>query len=487
MPGADRYNNTMKREPRGPSVRQTVAIVGGGFSGGAVAYHLAGLLPEFAARIVIYEPRSRLGAGLAYDTNEPAHRINVPAERMSLVPGDEGHFVRWLHETDALAGDADAVLLDGRLFPRRSVFGSYVDAQIRPLIDAKRIEHHRVRVTSITRVGSRWRVMDEVGGACDADIVIIATTHPPPHPPRELESIAGDPRLITDATAPDALAPIRANERLLIVGTGLTMADVVAALHARRHRGRILAISRRGLRSRGHAGARVEPFGDFSSPPEISALSLLRRVRAAVAAAEREGQSWHGAFDAVRKQGDAVWAALSIAERRRLVARLRPFWDVHRFRVAPMVESSLDLLISQGVLVIAAARLVEATASLETVRVGYRRRGETATQYDDFDRIIVTTGPAHGDILSRQPALASMHAAGFITPDAVGLGLSCDRRARLLDRHGRPTAGLLLAGPLARGEFGELMGLGEVANFALFVAGEAVRTIIRPARSVDAA
>ncbi len=55
-----------------------VAIVGGGFTGAAVAYHLARLLPEGTARIVVYEPRAMLGGGLAYDTDEPVHRINVP-------------------------------------------------------------------------------------------------------------------------------------------------------------------------------------------------------------------------------------------------------------------------------------------------------------------------------------------------------------------------------------------------------------------------
>ncbi len=39
----------------------TIAIVGGGFTGAAVAYHLAA--HGAAARIVVFEPRERLGAG----------------------------------------------------------------------------------------------------------------------------------------------------------------------------------------------------------------------------------------------------------------------------------------------------------------------------------------------------------------------------------------------------------------------------------------
>lgn len=45
--------------------------VGGGFTDAAVVLHLASLVgPDAAARIIVFEPRDRLGAGLAYSTVE---------------------------------------------------------------------------------------------------------------------------------------------------------------------------------------------------------------------------------------------------------------------------------------------------------------------------------------------------------------------------------------------------------------------------------
>ena len=61
----------------------TIAIVGGGFSGAVLAWHLHRAAPG-KHNIVIVEPRDEIGRGLAYDSFDPAHRINVPALKMNL-------------------------------------------------------------------------------------------------------------------------------------------------------------------------------------------------------------------------------------------------------------------------------------------------------------------------------------------------------------------------------------------------------------------
>lgn len=78
----------------------TVAIAGGGFGGAAVADHLARHSAFREGQIVVFEPRAHLGRGLAYDTNNDAHRVNVPANRLSLDIEDDDHFVRWLDRND---------------------------------------------------------------------------------------------------------------------------------------------------------------------------------------------------------------------------------------------------------------------------------------------------------------------------------------------------------------------------------------------------
>ena len=73
------------------------------------------------------------------------------------------------------------------------------------------------------------------------------------------------------------------------------------------------------------------------------------------------------------------------------------------------------------------------------------------------------------------PALASLHHAGSIQPDPVGLGILVDETSHAIAADGNANPTLLIAGPLARDSFGELMGLPQVSIHAALVADQVVR------------
>jgi uncharacterized NAD(P)/FAD-binding protein YdhS len=464
-----------------PNHRQhllTVAIIGGGFTGAAVAYHLARSPAVDHAAILAFEPRNALGKGLAYDTADPAHRINVPAARMSIHPDDPEHFSRWLDEGGVPALDPDAQRPDGSTFPRRGVFGDYVFSQLKPFLAAGRIQHVRSRVAHVARTAAGWQLEDETGNRFTVDILVVAATHPAPRAPASLATVLqGHPRYIADATKPDALEPIRSEDNVLVVGNGLTAADVIASLGERGHVGKILSVSRRGLRSRGHADVAQEPYGDFLSSPPQTAVDLLKATRTAIRAAKADGFSWHAVLDQLRAQARSIWQGLTTVERRRLIRHLRVFWDVHRFRIAPQVEHALDQAIADGRLEMASGSILSARRDGESIQVDIRRR-RGAPQTLRFDAVVITTGPAHGGILSSQPWLAELAEAGQLTMDPTGLGLACNDKGEALDTAGDPQPDLLIAGPLARGVFGELMGLPQVSEYAKAIAERVAETVL---------
>jgi uncharacterized NAD(P)/FAD-binding protein YdhS len=64
-----------------------------------------------------------------------------------------------------------------------------------------------------------------------------------------------------------------------------------------------------------------------------------------------------------------------------------------------------------------------------------------------------------------------------VRPDHAGLGVDTSADGLAIDSQGSPVPGLLVAGPLAQGRVGELMGLPEVVRHAVFIAGEIHRRL----------
>lgn len=447
-----------------------VVIIGGGATGTMVAYHLLRQRPDLeAGAVAIIEPRAQLGAGLAYGTRDTQHRINVPAARMSLDTNVPGDFRAWL-DLDALAAtDPDAFLPSGDLYPARAQFGQYLAARIAPFLEAGRLVHRRDAVTAAARRDGHWVLTLSEGGSLTAAHVVIALTHPAPALPVPLRPLAQDERIVANPWRDDALSRVATMDRVAIIGTGLTMADVVASLEARGHRGSILAFSRRGLRPRAHAPEASALSDILRLAPAPTALGLLRAVRAALR--DHPDLSWHEIIDATRKQGRSLWASLGLIERRRLIRHLRPFWDVHRFRIAPQIDAVLTRNLDAKRLSIRAAHLIGASTAPEGLALTLQFRGELPGTLT-VDHVINTTGPDHAGIIRNAPFLRALAEQGHIAPDPTGLGLHTgpDHHALPARNDARERPDLLIAGPLSRGTFGELMGLPEVTENAQSVA-----------------
>ena len=103
--------------------RRHVAIVGGGFSGVAVAAEL--LRSGGGQRITLLESGPRFGRGIAYGTTDSAHLLNTRAERMSLFASDPTHFVHWNRARGCETEPTD--------FVARSIYGNYLEDTLNAL------------------------------------------------------------------------------------------------------------------------------------------------------------------------------------------------------------------------------------------------------------------------------------------------------------------------------------------------------------------
>jgi uncharacterized NAD(P)/FAD-binding protein YdhS len=474
-----------------------IGIVGGGFSGAMVAVQLARLTTEPIA-IDIIEPRPVLGGGVAYSATDPSHRINVPAARMTVFAEDPAQFDRWLRAGNTLDADP-AAIWDGDLaFPQRAIFGHYIAELVAQAARTPgvSIRHHSTSVTDITAHSHGYTLHLQSAAPREADILVLAASHPPPAIPRPLRAVvaAGAP-VIADPWAAAALDAIPPTARVLIVGTGLTMADVVATLDRRGHQGSILAVSRRGLLSRGHVFLPADQQWCWAEtvPPPATATALVRAIRSQVAQAQAAGVPWQLVFDDIRRHAARLWTALPETEQRRIVTHIRPFWDVHRFRIAPQIEAAIARRSATGQFSAMAASLVGASWNGEAIEVKLHPRqaapGLVETRRADW--VINTTGPDHRSVLTGNPAMAALLRQGLLRPDRVGLGIDVDPASHPIGNDGAARPDLLISGPLARGRFGELMGLPQVSEHAEFIAATIIAEMRaragHPAANADAA
>ncbi|MCX5479083.1 hypothetical protein OSH08_08705 [Kaistia geumhonensis] len=124
-------------------------------------------------------------------------------------------------------------------------------------------------------------------------------------------------------------------------------------------------------------------------------------------------------------------------------------------------------------------------------RVGHGRVPATPS-WGRFERIalhavLIATGPAHGRILASHPLLSSLGDLGLICADPVSFGIDTALDGSFLAASGERVPDILIAGPLARGTFGKLMGLPEAATYAGFIAERVAQWISRPVEQSEIA
>jgi uncharacterized NAD(P)/FAD-binding protein YdhS len=445
-------------------------VIGGGFTGLALVIHMIRASqhtrdngPAARLQFDLVERDAELGRGIAYGTPDPLHRINVPTERMSLFGDDPLHAMRWLTEHDAI--DADCKDQTGAHYVARAQYGAYVLGTLRDMLaaagDRVSFTHWQASARSMHAAGTGYEVQLDTGEVLTAERVALCIGHAPPALPcRIAQPLLNDPALITNPWAPGAFDSIPSDASVLIVGTGLTMVDSVVSLLARDHRGPIKAISRRGLLPKPH-GVFLEA-NDFleNAPPPRTARQLVRMLRQRIARDERR-IGWQPAVDALRFDLRWVWCALPQREKQRVMQRLLPFWDVHRFRVGPQVHAVLQEAIDSGRVVIETLGITDIERSDEGLLATLRQAGAQTGQYA-FDRIVFCTGPSRN--IAANPLIRSLLDAGHARLDETGTGIDVNLLSQIKNREGALVPGLFAFGPITRGTFGEMTGASDIAR-----------------------
>jgi uncharacterized NAD(P)/FAD-binding protein YdhS len=451
----------------------TIAIVGAGFSGSLLAVHLTrqSLGP---LEIVMIDRNGSRGRGLAYSAGNPNHLLNVRVENMSAFPDLPRHFRDWLERRSGRRADALA-------FVSRGLYGAYVEDVLSTALGRA---DGKVAITQIAascvdlQHDGGWTLALSDGRLIKADAVALCLGHFPPRLPVAIEAeLSADLRMIADPWNLKAYAKIKSRDRVIVIGSGLTMADVVIHLQDQGHAGPIEVVSRRGFQPNVHARTEFWPaFIDPQRPP-ATALALLRLVRREAAAARRKGVDWRAVIDSVRPNLIPLWRALPLQEQKRALRHLRPHWDAHRHRIAPEIDDRLRTLRGEGRLRFLAGSLVAARTAHAALEIDIRQRGTGKIETLRGDWLVNCTGPTAAYERIDDPLVRALLDKGLAKPDEVGLGIEVTGSCNVIGVSGEPHNRVFATGPLTRGAFWEMLAVPELRRQAPDVAHQILETV----------
>jgi uncharacterized NAD(P)/FAD-binding protein YdhS len=453
----------------------TIAIVGAGFSGTALAIHLLRQRAATPLHIVLVDPRTEIGAGVAYATRDYPYPLNVAAGHMSLDSARPRDFLDYLCDQGIHAEPGD--------YLPRQVFGGYVREQFR-IASANAptgvsCTHVAARALQLRRrAGGGFELWLDNGTAVRADEVVLALGNAPPAVPPQCAALAGQPRFINDPETFDSrIGQLQGEplESVLLIGSGLTMIDAALRLAALRPRVRhIHVLSRHGLLPCAQATEQRPP----RNPPVERKLAesgssvrkLVRNLGRLMQENHAAGGDWREVIALARPHLAASWRGLDAVQRSRFLRHVRPLWDVHRHRVPEGPLNAVRTLQRLSVLQVHAGRLEELTPVEDAIEVQWRPRGADKSRAWLVDLVVNCTGPDARADRRDDPLVQSLLANGFLRRDAHALGIEVAPDGRVLNSSGAPVDHLHYIGPWLRARDWEATAVPELREQAAALA-----------------
>lgn len=448
----------MQHAPSSPS-SVDIAIVGGGASGVLLA---AQLVRKSRLRVAIVERGDHPGLGVAYSTHCRGHLLNVRASDMTALADEPDHFVEWLARNGGGLGRTD--------FVPRADYGRYLQDLL-----AESLKRSEGRLKVVT--GDVIAIHDQPNGVeleiagsdrLRARKAVLATGHRPPS--ADSGAYRGNP------WREDAIAGLASDASILLIGTSLTMIDVLVSLLEHGHKGPIVALSRRGLVPHSHPAAPIpSPKVDTSDLFTGSLSQRMARFRSIV----RNGLGWPGLMQLLRPHNNELWHGLDLEERRRFLRHLRPWWDIHRHRVAPQIGALIDAAKARGQLSIVSGRIEIGPTTQDMVEVTIIRCGSTKRDQRSFDRVVDCRGPRN-EVDVHLPLHAQLVKDGLLRADPLNQGLDVAADEALIARDGAPSSRLYVLGPPTRGRYTEIVAIPDIRIQAAAVAEQLIAQLREP-------
>ena len=442
----------------------SIAIIGGGFCGSMTLVHLA-RKAKTKIHISLFHKSAPLIRGTAFSTYSESHLLNVAAKNMSAFPNMPNHFVEWLHAKAEYSSSAQEEI--SKLFVPRNQYGEYLEEiwklsvnDLQPHVTCSFVNTEIISVASNER---RYELTALDGHVFSADKIVLASGNQLPRPPlSDNDPFLHSPIYFPNPWSEDCVKELKENESVLIIGTGLTMVDVVIGLLENNFKGKILSVSPKGFHILPHRPN--EPYTDILQEikPPYELLNLFRIFRKhihLVRAAKRSGET---VVDALRSKTQEVWQGLSLQDRKKFMTHVRHLWGVARHRLPSSVFASMQGLIKSGRLEILAGRILDIRQEKDVAKVSIQNRKDSTVSSIQVQRIINCTGPESDPARFNSNLYSQMLKDGIICTDDMHLGIKAKSDGCIIDPAGNINENILAVGSLLRGTLWETTAVPEL-------------------------
>ena len=464
-----------------------IVIVGGGFSGAITAAQIlrSAARSGAAVDVTLVERQGAVGEGLAYGTRDLTHLLNVPAGRMSAWPDRPDDFVVWASRRIGTVEPSD--------FLPRQWYGEYVrESLLKAAKEAGPTAQLNVIYDEVRRIARHphrgWMVHFARGASRPAEAIVLAIGHRPPPDPIGRLWTGSRNRFIADPWRPFATNVVAPDEPVVILGSGLTAVDAVLSLSQEPRQAPITLISRHGLLPQPHARSPVAPADVQALVDELLAAAggvtlkmLFRAVRQRVRVGTEVGEDWRGVIDGLRPHTARIWRAMPMSERRRFLTELRPYWEVHRHRMAVGVAQRFNRMLDSGAVRMVTGQVASAHAEEDSVRLYVRDRGDGRLLELLSAWVVNCTGPTASNSAESNPAIGSLLVQGLVRPDELELGLETTADGNAIDVTGAMASDLFVVGTLRKPASWESTAVPELRVQAQIVAERALKRVSKAA------
>ena len=432
--------------------------------------------------VLIFDTENTLGCGVAYSTYTDLHLLNVAAGNMSAFPDDPEHFINWAQQNypERFTETENSI----NSFLPRSLFGKYLQEiastltiNSDPNFDFEFISQ---KVTAITKITSGFKICTSTDGDFTADAVVLATGNFLPAKPKGIPGdFTNSNRYFGNPWSELSVANASGIKKILIVGTGLTMVDVVQGLRIKGYEGKITALSPKGFEILPHhqQNVKIDLQGEITVPYQLDKIFKLFKKR--VRELKSNGLHSDAVVDAIRPLTQKIWSSISVDERKQFLSHLRHLWGLARHRLPGQIHRQLLDQMEQGMLQIIAGRIIDINDEGTFAKVTYRERKTGQINEITVERVINCTGPAMDVTKTNNALFDSMIVSGMVFPEELKMGIKVDQDFHVLKSTGQPQMNMYALGSLLKGMLWESTAVPELRIQAKQVA----KTILRDLNS----